>query len=123
MLGRKRRARGVAPLEAKRNERRGLCNMSQPGGQISLIATIEGWAVIVIDNTGPMVSVMMRVEAGQILEDAGACGGGDVIKIRLINGGMEREDLESQSCRASLLHACAPYPRSAAPPTYTSAVT
>ena len=50
--------------------------------------------VVVIDNTGPMVDVMMRVGAGQILEDEGRPGeGGDAIKIRL-GVEMERESLE-----------------------------
>ena len=82
---------------------RGLCNTNKLGGSITrIVIIVEGLGVVVIDNTGPMVNVMMRVGAGQILEDDGSGEGGDEIKIRLA---AERNVL----CflHASLLHACA----------------
>lgn len=126
MLRRKRRAPelgAVTPLKARGNERWGLCNMNKPEGSITHhIAIIkEGLGVAVIDNTEPMVNVMMRVGAGQILEDDGPGEGGDAIKIRLaVEWNVNASTLGS--CDASLLHACA-IPRSAARPTYTFAVT
>ena len=98
----------MTPLKARGNERRGLCNMSQPGGNLIAI-TIEGQGLIVIDHTGPMVNVMMRVGAGQILEDDGPGEGGDAIKIRLAEWNVKAS--RRGSCSASLLHACA-HPRS-----------
>lgn len=96
------------PLKARGNERRGLCNMSKLGGSITRIAIMEGLGVVVIDNTGPIVNVMMGVGAGQILEDGGRGEGGDAIKIRL--AGMERESLES-SLAPCMRHTHALQPR------------
>lgn len=77
--------------------------MSKLGGSITLLAAIrEGLGVVVIDNTGPM----MRVGAGQILEDDGPGEGGDAIKIRLaVEWNAKASSLGS--CYASLLHVCA----------------
>ena len=82
--------------------------MSKLGGSITRIAIMEGLGVVVIDNTGPIVNVMMGVGAGQILEDGGRGEGGDAIKIRL--AGMERESLES-SLTPCMRHTHALQPR------------
>ena len=67
--------------------------MSKLGGSITRIAIMEGLGVVVIDNTGPIVNVMMRVGAGQILEDGGRGEGGDAIKIRLAEWNVKASSL------------------------------